>query len=63
MSQTIIFAFGLFVTAITGVAVILTGLNEASDPTQSRPEDVADWEASLIERDPAAEITERTDNR
>lgn len=51
MSETVIFIFGLFVTLITLAAVLLTGLKEASDPAQSRPQDVADWERKLVNRD------------
>lgn len=43
-----IFGVGLIVTAVTLAAVILVGISEAADTSQSRPEDLASWERSLV---------------
>jgi hypothetical protein len=54
MSTAFIFGLGLVVTAITAAAVILVGVSEAADPSHSRPEDLAGWERSLVERERAS---------
>ena len=50
----VIFVLGVIVTGITLAAVILVGLGEAADPSQSRPEDLTGWERSLVGRERAA---------
>jgi hypothetical protein len=50
MTTAFIFGIGLVVTAITSAAVILVGISEAADPSHSRPEDLAEWERSLVGR-------------
>lgn len=50
MSIFIIFAVGLFVTALSVVAVLLVGLQEASDPEQSRTEDLTAMEKKIVSR-------------
>ena len=47
----IIFFLGLFVTAITLIASILVGLQEAADPAHSRIEDLTELEKKIVGRD------------
>jgi hypothetical protein len=51
MTTLAIFALGLIVTAITGCGAVLIGLQEASDPKQSRVEDLTDLEKQIVNRD------------
>ncbi len=51
MSDLIIFILGVVVTGMVVVGVVLMGLNEASDPNQSRPEDLAEWERDAVAKD------------
>ncbi len=50
MSLAIIFVVGLFVSVMSFVAVLLVGLQEASDPEQSRLEDLTDLEREIVSR-------------
>ena len=50
MTTLAIFFLGLFVTAITLVAVVLVGLSEASDPAHSRLSDLMPLERKLVDR-------------
>ena len=50
MTSFAIFALGLIVTAITGTGALLIGLQEASDPGQSRLEDLTQLEKSIVDR-------------
>jgi hypothetical protein len=52
-----IFVLGVFVTAITVVAVILVGLSEAADPDHSRPEDLTALERHLVGRERATKTS------
>jgi hypothetical protein len=45
-----IFIFGLLVMSLTVTAAVLVGLQEARDPSHSRPEDLATWERNLVDR-------------
>jgi hypothetical protein len=51
MTPIAIFVLGLIVTAITGAGAIMIGLQEASDPVQSRLEDLTEVEKKLVGRD------------
>jgi len=51
MNSLAIFILGSVVTAITGVGAILIGLQEASDPKQSRVQDLTDIEKEIVGRD------------
>jgi len=48
MSTAIIFGIGLFVSAMTFLGVPLVGLSEAADPAQSDPNDLTEWEWSMV---------------
>lgn len=50
MTSFTIFVLGLFVTAITGAGAILIGLQEASDPSQSRVQDLTGLEKQIVGR-------------
>ena len=50
MTSLAIFVLGLVVTAITGAGAILIGLQEASDPDQSRVEDLTTIEKQIVGR-------------
>jgi hypothetical protein len=45
-----IFILGLLVTCVTLAAAVLVGLNEASDPSHSRPEDLSSLERRFVDR-------------
>ncbi len=45
-----IFILGTIVTAITGYAAVLVGLEEAADPVQSRVQDLTAIEKKLVGR-------------
>ncbi len=45
-----IFILGSIVTAITGCAAVLVGLDEAADTTQSRAQDLTAIEKKLVDR-------------
>ena len=51
MTSFAIFVLGLVVTSITGAGAILIGLQEASDPDQSRIQDLTDLEKQIVGRD------------
>jgi len=51
MTSFAIFVLGLIVTAITGAGAILIGLEEASDPEQSRVQDLTKIEKQIVGRD------------
>ena len=51
MSVLTIFVLGCIVTAVTGTAAVLVGLEEAADPTQSRVEDLTEFEKKLVGRE------------
>lgn len=51
MTSFTIFVLGLLVTALTGTGAILIGLQEASDPEQSRPDDLTDIEKKIVGRE------------
>ena len=51
-----IFVLGLFVTCLTVAAVFLVGIDEASDPVHSQPEDLSEIEKRLVDR---ADLTEQ----
>jgi hypothetical protein len=46
----IIFFLGLFVTAIACIAVFFVDLQEAADPSQSRIEDLTEFEKRMVGR-------------
>ena len=50
MSIAIIFVVGLFVSVMAFVAVLLVGIQEASDPEQSQVEDLTDIERQIVSR-------------
>ena len=50
MTSVAIFLLGLIVTLITGVGAVLIGLQEAGDPSQSRVEDLAQFEKQMVGR-------------
>ena len=50
MTSLAIFVLGLIVTAITGAGAILIGLQEASDPKQSRVGDLTEIEKQIVGR-------------
>ncbi|MGB7343478.1 MAG: hypothetical protein WBD20_04655 [Pirellulaceae bacterium] len=50
MTSLAIFVLGVIVTLITGVGAILIGLEEASDPEQSRVQDLTDLEKKIVGR-------------
>ena len=50
MTSFAIFVLGLVVTVITGAGAILIGLQEASDPAQSRVEDLTTLEKRIVGR-------------
>ncbi len=50
MTSFAIFVLGLVVTLITGAGAILIGLQEASDPTQSRVEELTTLEKRIVGR-------------
>ncbi len=54
MTTLAIFVLGLIVTVITGAGAILIGLQEASDPSQSRVQDLTDLERKIVGRDEKA---------
>jgi hypothetical protein len=45
-----IFLLGVLVTGLTVVAVVLVGLGEAADPSQSRVEDLSTFEKAVVKR-------------
>ena len=51
MSIVAIFILGCIVTAVTGTAAVLVGLDEAADHTQSRIEDLTEFERRLVGRE------------
>jgi len=51
MTSLSIFVLGIFVTVITGAGAILIGLEEASDPDQSRVQDLTELEKQIVGRD------------
>ncbi|MFN0060144.1 MAG: hypothetical protein ACKVX7_16925 [Planctomycetota bacterium] len=51
MSTAIIFGVGVFVVAITSMAILSVGLGEAADPHHSRSEDLTAWERALVRRE------------
>jgi hypothetical protein len=51
MTSFAIFVLGLIVTMITGAGAVLIGVEEASDPTQSRVEDLTELEKQIVGRD------------
>jgi hypothetical protein len=53
MNTAMIFALGVFVTLIVAAASAMVGVREASDPTQSRRNELTDWEWALVERERA----------
>ena len=55
MTTLAIFVLGLIVTVITGAGAILIGLQEASDPSQSRVQDLTDLERKIVGRDEKAD--------
>lgn len=50
MTLVAIFVLGLIVTSITGVGALLIGLQEAADPSQTRVEDLAQFEKQMVGR-------------
>lgn len=50
MTTLAIFLLGVLVTGITIAAVILIGLDEATDPSHSRIEDLSSFEKSVVNR-------------
>lgn len=48
MSDVIIFLFGLLVTGMTVVAIILVGLSEAGDTDHTREKDLSKIEKKLV---------------
>lgn len=54
MSTLAIFLLGLCVTVITGTGALMIGLQEAADPVQSRPQDLAEFEKALVDRPDAS---------
>ena len=50
MNTIAIFIIGLFVSGITLAAATLVGLQEASDPAQSRVEDLTEFEKKIVDR-------------
>lgn len=50
MTTLAIFLLGVLVTGITFAAVILVGLDEASDPSHSRIQDLSPFERSVVNR-------------
>ncbi|MGI9474582.1 MAG: hypothetical protein ACR2NZ_23800 [Rubripirellula sp.] len=55
MTSFAIFVLGIVVTVITGVGAILIGIEEASDPDQSRVQDLTDLEKKIVGRDEKTE--------
>lgn len=51
MTTLAIFVLGVVVTIITGSGALLIGLQEASDPEQSRVQDLTALEKQLVGRD------------
>jgi hypothetical protein len=51
MTSLAIFALGVIVSMITGAGAILIGLQEASDLSQSRVQDLTDFEKRIVGRD------------
>ncbi len=51
MTSLAIFVLGVIVTVITGAGAVLIGLQEASDPDQSRVQDLTDLEKQIVGRD------------
>lgn len=50
MTTAAIFVLGVIVASITGVGAVLIGLQEAADPSQSRVEDLAQFERQIVGR-------------
>ena len=50
MNSVIIFVVGLFVSGLTFAAALLVGLQEASDPSLSRVEDLTVTEKKIVKR-------------
>lgn len=61
MSTVLIFALGVLVTGLTVAAVVLVGIAEAADPKHSRPQDLTEWERSIVGREPPQGKSGRTD--
>ena len=51
MTSLAIFVLGVIVTLVTGAGAILIGLEEASDPDQSRIQDLTGLEKQIVGRD------------
>ena len=51
MTSLAVFVLGVIVTLITGAGAILIGLEEASDPDQSRIQDLTGIEKQIVGRD------------
>ena len=49
MNELVIIFISFYTVLFTLAALLLVGLIEASDPTQHGPDEVADWERSLID--------------
>ena len=50
MNPIFIFVVGLFVSGLTLAAAVLVGLQEASDPSLSRVEDLTETEKKIVNR-------------
>lgn len=50
MTSLAIFVLGLIVTVITGTGAVMIGLQEASDPGQSRVQDLTPMEKKIVGR-------------
>jgi len=50
MTSVAILVLGFIVTMITGVGAVLIGLEEAADPSQSRVEDLSEFEKRIVGR-------------
>lgn len=48
MSTLLIFILGVFVTSLVGIAVVLIGVGEVTDPAHGHPDDLARWERKLV---------------
>ena len=59
MSTVAIFIVGVFVSAITFVATLLVGLDEAADPVQARHEDLTELEKRLVGRSEPVDVRHR----
>ncbi|MDE0864798.1 MAG: hypothetical protein OSA98_13490 [Rubripirellula sp.] len=50
MTSVAIFVLGLIVASITGAGALLIGFQEAADPTQSRVDDLSQFEKTIVGR-------------